>query len=1065
MSEETRINSEQTATKMDRHTLLGKLKHYFHHQSFKSDLQQNAIITILTRKCDVFVSMPTGSGKSLCYQLPAVLHSPKVTIVFSPLIALMKDQVDHLTRLKIRAETINSKMTESERKRVINDLYSVQVSTSLLYVTPEQAATDFFKGLLSYLVRKSKLAYIVVDEAHCVSQWGHDFRPDYLKLGVLRKLYLNIPWIALTATASADVVKDIMDVLCLKNPVAKFTTPCFRSNLFYDVIFDDSIGNSYQHLKDFIDQCLCDDLNCLENTPNINPLNQPCGIIYCRTRELTEEIATVLSRKGVSIAPYHAGLKDKERLAVQEAFMSGHIQVITATISFGMGIDKATVRFVVHWGIPSSIPAYYQESGRAGRDGKLARCRIYHSKQAKNSLDFILKSAITQAKTQDKQKKAKGSYSMFLKMIQFCESVQCRHEFFADFFGDDKPQCIDKCDVCSNKEAVKIDLDVFMYGVNNRNYTIASNEQLVSSDFYGGGRSAVNEENEEYAREGERAEHKKNLELELEIKRQFEIRRANIQNIIKENEELVKNSKVRAAASTIKKVNGLQLSVREELLRFIEEYLEKNIEACSLFDSITEITKDDLHNIAVDLEYEAFTSSKVVAVSLIKAETRASNIFDKIQNYTRPVKKEECKVNSNIELPPIVTASDLIQAQIKNKMPEPKIKRGIKRDHLMQQSMKSFIFSTTTTTTTTATTSTSVTENEECASKKPRIENTDSDMEISSDDEVHIIESTNINDPKLSQTPIKVEELYPEQQKNYPFNMEPKFNEPFYYQTTSTNIQVPKIIMASNLIKNNHESSAINDSSKDSSNVESEYLAMNNMPPTKQDQNILLTPNNTCLNSIKNNENGLSHIQSKSNKTLISEKNVSDIFKEISEIISPLENKKDLTVQQNQLPIQHKQNDIKQFETPSIKSNMNNLFGEDSDDESKLALVDVKKKSLGVRLGMSSNVNITIKTNKNSQESMKINKNKTEEPNNKQKKFELSNLVVKLLNPYYKNNLFKTKELFKFMARQIVHKLLESTSHPEEQNIKLIIRKLFPKEQKIRIESEDQILKLLRSIP
>uniref|UniRef100_A0A2S2P906 DNA 3'-5' helicase n=1 Tax=Schizaphis graminum TaxID=13262 RepID=A0A2S2P906_SCHGA len=1041
MSEGTRINSEQMLN-MDTNTLLKQLKHYFHHQTFKSDLQKNAIIAILKRKCDVFVSMPTGSGKSLCYQLPAVLHSPKVTIVFSPLIALMKDQVDHLTRLKIRAETINSKMTESERKRVINDLYSVQVTTSLLYVTPEQAATEFFKGLLSYLVRKNKLAFIVVDEAHCVSQWGHDFRPDYLKLGLLRELYLHIPWIALTATASADVVKDIMDVLCLKKPVSKFSTPCFRSNLFYDVIFDDSIGNSYQHLKDFIDQCLCDDINYLENTPNINPLNQPCGIIYCRTRELTEEIATVLSRKGVSIAPYHAGLKDKERLAVQEAFMSGHIQVITATVSFGMGIDKATVRFVVHWGIPSSIPAYYQESGRAGRDGKLARCRIYHSKQAKNSLDFILKSAITQAKTQDKQKKAKGSYSMFLKMIQFCESVQCRHEFFADFFGDTKPQCIDKCDVCSNKEAVKIDLDVFMYGINNKNHTIVSNEQLVSSDFYGGGRNAINEESEEYAREGEREEHKKNLELELEIKRQFEIRRANIQNIIKENEELVKNSKVRAAASTIKKVNGLQLSVREELLRFIEEYLEKNIEACSLFDSLTEITKDDLHNIAVDLEYEAFTSSKVVAVyrkkiaktvSLIKAETRASNIFDKIQNYTRPVKiKEESKVNSNIELPPIVTASDLIQAQIKNKTPEPKIKRGIKRDHLMQQSMKSFVFSTT---------STSVTESEECATKKPRIENTDSDMEISSDDEVHIIESTNINDPKISETPIKVEELYPEQQTNYTaFNIEPKFNES-YYQTTSTNIQVPKIIMASNLIKNNQESSSTYDSSKDLLNVESDYLVKNNMPPTKQDQKILITPNNTCSNSTKNIENGVSHIQSKSNKSLIAEKNISDIFKEISEILTPSENEKDLTIQNNELLIQQKQNDIKQSsidhrlhvqqnaEISAIK-NMNNLFGEDSDDESKLALVDVKKKSLGVRLGMSSNVNFTNKTNKNSQESMKINKNKTEDPNNKQKKFELSNLVVKLLNPYYKNNLFKTKELFKFMARQIVHKLLESTSHP-----------------------------------
>jgi len=363
-------------------------------------------------------------------------------------------------------------------------------------------------------------------------------------------------------------------------------------------------------------------------------------------------------------------------------------------------------------------------------------------------------------------------------------------------------------------------------------------------------------------------------------------------------------------------------------------------------------------------------------------------------------------------------------------MPEPKIKRGIKRDHLQQQSIKSFIFPTTTT---------SVIENEECATKKPRIENTDSDMEISSDDEVHIIESTNIDEPPKLLTQTLLEDLHPDQQTTCLF--EPKPMESLYYQTTSTNIQVPKIVMASNLLKSEHESGSTHDSSKNLLNVKSDYLNMNNMPPTTvQDQKIILTPNNTCSNSIKNNENGLSLVQSKFTKSQISEKNVSEMFKEISEILSS-ENEKNLVLQLNKFPMQQKQKDIKQ---PSIEhrlpvhknveisatKSMSSLFGEDSDDESKITLVDVKKKSLGVRLGMSTNINNAIKTNKNSQESMKTNKNKTEDPNNKQKKFELSNLVVKLLNPYYKNNLFKTKELFKFMARQIVHKLLESTSHP-----------------------------------
>lgn len=395
---------------------------------------------------------------------------------------------------------------------------------------------------------------------------------------------------------------------------------------------------------------------------------------------------------------------------------------------------------------------------------------------------------------------------------------------------------------------------------------------------------------------------------------------------------------------------------------------------------------------------------------------------------------EESKVNSNenIELPPIISASDLIQAQIKDKTPEPKIKRGIKRDHLQQQSITSFVFPTSTT---------SVTVNEECATKKPRIENTDSDMEISSDDEVHIIESTNIDEPPKLLSQALLEDLYPDQQTTSIF--EPKFMEQFYYQTTSTNIQVPKIVMASDLLKSNHESSSTYDSSKNSLNVKSDFLAMNNMPPTIQDQKILLAPNNTCPNNVKMNENGLSHIQSITVKPQISEKNVSEIFKEISDILttSKPENDKKCTVQLNELQMQQKQKDIRRSSIEhrlpvhrnveiSTAKKMSNLFGEESDNESKTALVDVKKKSLGVRLGMSTNVNKTSKTYKKSQDSMKINKNKTEDPNYKQKKFELSNLVVKLLNPYYKNNLFKTKELFKFIARQIVHKLLESTSHP-----------------------------------
>lgn len=370
-----------------------------------------------------------------------------------------------------------------------------------------------------------------------------------------------------------------------------------------------------------------------------------------------------------------------------------------------------------------------------------------------------------------------------------------------------------------------------------------------------------------------------------------------------------------------------------------------------------------------------------------------------------------------IELPPIIKASDLIKPQVENKIPDPKIKRGIKRDHLTQQSMKSFFSSTT---------STSLTENEECITKKPKIANTDSDMEISSDDEVQIIEITNIDDSKQIGPP-KIEELQSQEKINDPPNLES-----VYYQTTSTNIQAPTPVWVSNQLKNNYE--LYNTAYTNSFNTESGF-GLNNMPSTHQDRIIFYTANNTCTNSIQNvksQENGLSYSNSKNNISLTPERNISDILNEVSDILETSPETKAGTKQQK---------DLKQSVEPGLSVQQNievcssknsvisSLFGDDSDDESKVSLADGKKKSLGVRLNMSSNVNI-LKKNKKTHEFTKMIKNKTDEQNNKQKKFELSDLVVKLLNPYYKNNLFKTKELFKFMAREIVHKLLESNSYP-----------------------------------
>ncbi|VDK23578.1 unnamed protein product [Taenia asiatica] len=452
----------------DTDRVLGALRDTFHHDQFKSKLQEDAIRCIAGGSHNVFISMPTGSGKSLCYQLPAILQDG-LSIIISPLIALIYDQLSHLSELKIPAATLNSKQSTKERadimKRLLRPSDSLEQfalpEIKLLYITPEQCETDGFRSLAKKLTELDSVRYFFVDEAHCVSEWGHDFRPAYLKLGKLRSiLFPAVPCIALTATANSRVKADIISTLKLSPEASQgedcllitrfreFVTGVFRSNLYYDVMFSDLIKTPYDDLSLFIRQCLYGE------DPAKSSVKNSSGIVYCRTREDCETVAYQLSLRGISARAYHAGLGSGDRTRVQEEWFKGVFLVVAATISFGMGVDNAHVRCVVHWTIPKSLAAYYQESGRAGRDGLPSYCRIYYAKQERDTVAFLVGQMSERALTQKKKEyREKGVQDLAL-MINYVESVKCRHAQFAAYFGDDPPSCVNRCDVCTNSTKV-----------------------------------------------------------------------------------------------------------------------------------------------------------------------------------------------------------------------------------------------------------------------------------------------------------------------------------------------------------------------------------------------------------------------------------------------------------------------------------------------------------------------------------------------------------------------------------------------------------------------------------
>ncbi len=377
--------------------------------------QKNIIEQVIAGK-DAVVLMPTGGGKSLCYQIPAMARDG-VGIVVSPLIALMQDQVNALQQLGVKSAFLNSSLDGFEAQEVENNLLNGEID--LLYVAPERLMTERFLNLLE----RSPVALFAVDEAHCVSQWGHDFRPEYIKLSVLHERFPGIPRIALTATADDTTREEIIHRLSLNNAEC-FISGFDRPNICYRV--SENQGTARDALYRFIQ----------------NEHEGEAGIVYCLSRKKVEQIAEFLSDKGLDALPYHAGLSQQIRQKNQQRFLSEDGVIIVATIAFGMGIDKPDVRFVAHLNLPKSIEAYYQETGRAGRDGQPSDAWMMYGLQ-----DVIMLKQMMESSEADEAHKRVERHKLD-SMLGFAELTTCRRQSLLKYFGDDLKQPCGNCDTC-----------------------------------------------------------------------------------------------------------------------------------------------------------------------------------------------------------------------------------------------------------------------------------------------------------------------------------------------------------------------------------------------------------------------------------------------------------------------------------------------------------------------------------------------------------------------------------------------------------------------------------------
>lgn len=408
-------------------SLEAALKHYFGYDSFRPGQRQ--IIEKALQGRDQLVVMPTGGGKSLCYQLPALLK-PGLTIVVSPLIALMQDQVQALQDNGIAATFLNSSLNGTElreRERAILD-----GETKLVYIAPERLLND---GRQAGWMSQVYVASIAIDEAHCVSEWGHDFRPEYRQLSQLRQRFANVPIMALTATATERVRHDIIAQLELSDPFLH-STSFNRPNLYYEVRTKQK--QAYSELLHLIRQH-----------------DGASGIVYCLSRKRVDELTEKLQRDGIAALPYHAGMETKLRAENQNRFIRDDVQVIVATIAFGMGINKPDVRFVVHYDLPRNIEGYYQESGRAGRDGEAAHCTLFFGAGDIKTVEFLISQKLDPASGEPLEDEQRIAFQQLRRVIDYAQATECRRIIQLGYFGESFLGNCGNCDNCLNPKPIE----------------------------------------------------------------------------------------------------------------------------------------------------------------------------------------------------------------------------------------------------------------------------------------------------------------------------------------------------------------------------------------------------------------------------------------------------------------------------------------------------------------------------------------------------------------------------------------------------------------------------------